>query len=258
MKFLKLFETFIEEPKFFRFSREDVLGEKEIIEFKPSQRHMVGPEIVNNVLLKFGFPDKRKCIHFMDDLAFDISYKGLYGEYMYQIEIDENSKLGWSFCFPINDWFYKGNPFYRERNNPALADLLKSEYGKLHYSENEDDLLKMAKFTFDYGVIGCGTIEDLKKSRFYQKQKLFVWTEDMVRVSKFVTEKRVREARPYKNQPILTKDDFERLGITPENIPQFYSSEWGQKIKRFRETADLNLKREEALRLLNQWSETQK
>jgi hypothetical protein len=39
---------------------------------------MIGPKDINDSLIKLGFPDKRKCIHFMDSVAFDPSYKGLY------------------------------------------------------------------------------------------------------------------------------------------------------------------------------------
>lgn len=44
---------------------------------------MVGPENVNRVLVKNGFPDKHRCIHFMDSLAFNPDYKGLYGNFIW-------------------------------------------------------------------------------------------------------------------------------------------------------------------------------
>ena len=262
MKYLKLFEKFIEEPKFYRFNKFDLLDDKQEMQLTPKLRKMIGPENVNDVLVKNGFPDKQKCVHFMDSLAFSPDYKGLYGDFIYEIQIDDESKLGWSFFFPVNDWFYKGNPFYHERNNTAIQDLLNSEYANLHYPYDDEhgDLDKMAEYCLKYEVIGTGTIEDLKKSKFFGKQKLFVWTNDDVIVKKFNEPK--KEPKPYKNKPLLTKEDFEVLSISPERIGQFYSSEIGRKIKRVQDRMAENpskydMFREEALRLLGGWSKNQ-
>ena len=264
MKYLKLFEKFIEEPKFYRFNKFDLLGSEENLKLTPKYRKMVGPENINDVLVENEFPDKHKCIHFMDSLAFSPDYKSLYGDFIYEIQIDDESKLGWSFFFPVNDWFYKGNPFYHERNNPVVQDLLNSEYKDLHYpyDDEQGDLDKMSEYLLEYEVIGTGTIEDLKKSRFFGKQKLFVWTNDDVIVKKWIEpSKPPKEPKPYKNKSLLTKDDFERLDISSEKIGQFYSSEIGKNIKRlqdrFLETpSKFDLFREEALRLLGVWSKT--
>jgi len=262
MKYIKLFEKFIEEPKFYRFNKFDLLGDNKLMQFTPKIRKMVGPENVNRVLVKNRFPDKHRCIHFMDSLAFNPDYKGLYGDFIYDIQIDDQSKLGWSFFFPINDWFYKGNPFYHERNNPAIQDLLNSEYKDLNYPYGDDqgDLDKMAEYCIEYEVIGTGTIEDLKKSKFFGKQKLFVWTNDDVIVKKFNEPK--KEQKPYKNEPLLVKDDFKRLGIPSENIGQFYQSDFNKKIKRLQDRLVENpnkfdMFKEEALRLLSEWIKTQ-
>ena len=266
MRYLKLFEKFIEEPKFYRFSHFDLLGDNEEMQFTPKLRKMIGPENVNDVLVKNGFPDKQKCVHFMDSLAFSPNYKGLYGDFIYQIQIDDESKLGWSFFFPVNDWFYKGNPFYHERNNPAIQDLLKSEYGNLNYPFNDDDdrgdLDRMAEYCLEYEVIGTGTIEDLKNSKFYGKQKLFVWTNDNVIIKKFIEPtKQPKEPKPYKNKPLLTKEDFERLGVAPEKIGEFYQSDFNKNIKRLQDRlienpSKFDLFREEALRFLGVWSKS--
>jgi len=265
MKYLKLFEKFIEEPKFYRFNKFDLLGSEESLKLTPKYRKMVGPENINDVLVENEFPDKHKCIHFMDSLAFSPDYKGLYGDFIYEIQIDDESKLGWSFFFPVNDWFYKGNPFYHERNNTAIQDLLNSEYANLVYPYDDEhgDLDKMAEYCLEYEVIGTGTIEDLKKSKFFGKQKLFVWTNDDVIVKKWIEpSKTPKEPKPYKNKSLLTKDDFERLGISSEKIGQFYSSEIGKKIKRLQDRVIDNpskyeMFREEALRLLKDWIKNQ-
>ena len=198
----------------------------------------------------------------MDSLAFSPDYKGLYGDFIYEIQIDDESKLGWSFFFPVNDWFYKGNPFYHERNNTAIQDLLNSEYANLHYpyGDEQGDLDKMSEYLLEYEVIGTGTIEDLKNSRFFGKQKLFVWTNDDVIVKKW--SQPTKEPKPYKTKPLLTKEDFERLGVSSEKIGQFYSSEIGKKIKRLQDRVIDNpskyeMFREEALRLLKDWNKNQ-
>lgn len=258
MKYLKIFEKFIEEPKFFRFNQFDLLGDNYELQYTPKNRIMIGPENVNKVLVNRGFPDKQRCIHFMDSLAFSPEYKWLYGNFIYEIQIEDDSKLGWSFFFPVNDWFYKGNPFQHERNNPAIGDLLKSEYDNLRYEK--DDLHKMADYCIQYEVIGTGTIEDLKRSKFFGKQKLFVWTNDDVIVKKFADEKKPKEPKPYKNRALLSKEDFENLGISSNKIGEFYSSELGKKIKRLQDRMTENpskydMFREEALRILKVWFE---
>jgi hypothetical protein len=85
MKYLKLFEAFISQPIFYRFNHSDLLNDKDELIYQPKERRMIGPDDINNP-----------------------KYKGLYGEYLYEIEINEDSKLGWSFLVPINEWFYKG------------------------------------------------------------------------------------------------------------------------------------------------------
>jgi hypothetical protein len=251
MKYIKLFEAFSSEPSFYRFNHVDVLNGKDEIIYNPKERKMVGPEDVNHSLVQSGFPDKNKCIHFMDSLAFDPSYKGLYGRNIYQIEIDENSKLGWSFLIPINDWFYKGYPFRQVLNNPTAKELLDSEYVDMSYDKGDID--EMRDILIDFEVIGSGTLNDLKMNKFFGKQPVFVWTSDSVKIKPYVEESRVKETKPYKKEVLLTKDDFLNLDIPLSQIPNFYSSELGKKISRFKDTAPFDLKREEALNLLRKW-----
>ena len=65
-----------------------------------------------------------------------------------------------------------------------------------------------------------------------------------------------KEPKPYKNQPVLDTEDFTERGIKPEEIGNFYQSEWGRRFKRLQPTADYNLRREEALKLLDEWIKT--
>ena len=50
MKYLKLFENFIDEPSFYRFNKTDILGQEDSMTIFPRERLMVGPENVNDVL----------------------------------------------------------------------------------------------------------------------------------------------------------------------------------------------------------------
>lgn len=127
------------------------------------------------------------------------------------------------------------------------------------YDDDKGDLDKMAEYCIEYEVIGTGTIEDLKKSKFFGKQKLFVWTDSDVIIKKYDQKK---EPRPYKNEPLLVKDDFKRLGISSENIGKFYQSDFNRKIKRLQDKlvenpSKFDMFKEEALRLLEEWIKLQ-
>jgi hypothetical protein len=56
MKYLKLFEAWIENPKFYRKSHVDVLDGLEEGVFKPKERRQIGAESINNDLVSRGFP----------------------------------------------------------------------------------------------------------------------------------------------------------------------------------------------------------
>ena len=241
LKSYKIFEMWVDNPKFYRFSHVEL----PIGELEPVKRKMWGPEQFNQSLVKLGFPDKNKCIHFMDSLAFSPEYKGLYGDYIYQIQVDDNSNLGWCYVFPVNDWFYKGNPFqYALRNNNELVNsIIKTPYNDL--SGHGGDENEMAKYLLQFGIIGCGTIDDLKNSPHYGKEKLFVWTNDKVIISNYQAPIKEPKIGTYKTERLLTTDDFTSRGISAKEIGSFYQSELGKSVK--------GKTREEALELLDQW-----
>jgi hypothetical protein len=277
MKYLKLFEKFIDEPKFYRFNQTDLLGQEDIMQLSARQRNMVGPENVNSVLVKNRFPDKKNCIHFMDEKAFNPKYKTIYGRFIFEVKIDNTSKLGWSFFIPVNDWFYKGYPYYHLTRYPeklpdVVKDLLYSEYGNLDYPYDDADdfedspimrksfnLEKMADYLQEYKIIGTGTIENLKRNELFGKYPVFVWTNDDVIIKRYVEPAREpREARPYKNRPLLTEEDFTNNGVSSEKIKDFYSSDTGRSLRRLQMRANENPDKfsefkEEALSVLKVW-----
>ncbi len=244
LKSYKLFEAFVSDIKFFRFSREEI----SIGEYTPVKRSMWGPENFNQCLVRNGFPDKSKCVHFMDSVAFNPEYKGSYGSYIYEISVDDKSNLGWCFVFPINDWFFKGNPFQSalRNGNQLVKSIEETPYGELSgFSADSDILDRMAKYLIDFGVIGCGTIDDLKNSPHFGKEKLFVWTNDTVIVSEYKAPVKEPKVGTYKTERVLTNDDFISKGLSGKDIAAFYQSELGKSVK--------GKSRDEALSLLDQW-----
>ena len=214
---------------------------------------MIGPDEFNNILVSLGFPDKSRCVHFMDEKAFDPSYSGLYGKNIYSINIDDESKIGWSFFFPINNWYYKGYQFYSAaKKSKDIQDLLDgTDFGRFDYENStEEEAERMTELLKESGLIGTGTLKDLMASRFWGKEAAFAWTMDKVIVSKY--EKAPKAPTPYKNVPALTEQDFIQRGIEKSQIAQFYQSPQGKKMRSIK-SSKFDLKREESLRLLDEW-----
>jgi hypothetical protein len=233
MKYLntyKLFEAYLESPAFYRFSHVDLLNGKEEVEFKPSERKMIGPDFFNDALVKFGFPDKRRCVHFMDKVAFDPSMSFLYGKNKYRIKVDESSKVGWSFYSPINDWFYKSNSFFYRLRNSEFVSNVDPKFLELNYLDNEGNvdekaIDEMVEILTKSGIIGFGKVSDIESSKFCGKLPLFAWTEDVVNVSH--KEEEVKKNKEYVNKPLLDEEDFIQLGLSKQDIPLFFKENGG-------------------------------
>lgn len=254
LKTYKLFEAWVEQPKFYRFSHVDLLGDESEKDITPSKRTMVGKEQFNDVLVKLGFPDRSLCIHMMDSLAFDPSLKSLYGKNIYQVLIDEDSHIGWSFTKPINDWYYKSG---RGRPGQVDKDLQKTDYVNFNpYDSTDEELLSATKILVDTGAIGTGKLKDLMSSKYWGSNPVFVWTTDTVKVSRY--QKPVKATTTYKSEPVLRKEDFTELGLSADMIPKFYQSEFGSKIKSMDPNLDFDLRREQAVNFLNSWVKTLK
>ena len=285
LKTYKLFEALVEDVTFIRMSHVDMLDGKEEGWYSPSNRRMIGPDSFNDCLVKAGFPDKQKCVHFMSESSYDPGYAGLYGKNLFQVIIDDQSKLGWCFVTPINNWFYKGHHILNALGKNELVDeIMKSPFADIntnpdmYYDNDEDDdddddeyddtvvddsefqqrLDEALKYMLDFGVIGTGTIEDLKKSPHYGKYNLYAWTTDKVYIKKYngKTKEKEVESKPYKNQPLLTPEDFS----SKEEMANFYKTN-GSTLKRLKDIMDIkkldhNEVRQEALKLLDKWIET--
>jgi hypothetical protein len=264
LKTYKLFEAYVDSPLFTRFSHIDLLNGEDEVEFTPSERRMIGPQLFNDILVNIGFPDKGKCVHFMDEVSYsnNPNLTSLYGENIYTIKVDDNSLLGWSFVMPINDWFFRAYQFHNNvEKNDKVKSLLSPELFEIKpesgsYQDSPEASKETADILIKDNMIGFGKLADLMNSPYWGKLPLFAWTNDSVKVSlKPIEAKQPKEAKAYKKQALLTPDDFDSLGVSRSKIGLFYSSPEGQKMSRIQEHLPYDMKREEALRLLKLWSE---
>ena len=243
MRYLKLFEAWVEEPKFFRFSHTE-LPEGQFIRDK--QRTMIGPEKVNDELVKKGFPDKKNCIHFMSENAVDLPMRGIWGNFVYEVKIDNRSIIGWTFLLNINDWYFKANKYNYYKNEPIIRQLEESPFGEMFMNDgsfdedrsDDEQVGQMTEELMKVGAIGFGTIEDLKKSPWYNKYKYYCWTTDKVFLTKYEEPK--KEPKAHKKIRVLTKEHF----IDGQEMGKFYR-EKGTEIE--------NMDLPSALEVLEDW-----
>ena len=248
MKYLKFFEAFVEEPKFYRFSDED-LSEGD---YKRVSEREIRDPLWNDALIRAGFPDRKDCVHFMDSVAFDPSFKDLYGKNIYEIQVDNNSNLGWTFFVPINEWWYnQGAQLSRAiKQYPIIKERISKDFFDIDsYDRDESVADKMVKMVMDAGLIGVSKVSDLEKHEFFGKYPLFAWSNDTVNIKRYVEPN--KETGKHKTTQLVTATDFEERGLSRNLIGQFRSSEWGKKVK------ELELSRgskEDALKYLDEWT----
>jgi hypothetical protein len=116
------------------------------------------------------------------------------------------------------------------------------------------------KFLIKNKVVGNLTYDELLELSKSGNRPMQIWTESSVLHKKITKEP--KERKPYKNKPLLTKEDFEKLGVLPQKIGEFYQSDFNKNIKRLQDRlienpSKFDLFREEALRLLGVWSKNQ-
>ncbi len=263
MKYIKTYEAYVEQPKFYRFTKTKLVDGLEA-EITPQEKPLWGSEELNNILVGFGFPDKKRGIDLMDEVAYSTGdrsmYSALYGKNISEIYIDENAKLGWSFVLVVNEWYYKGHPYQNaRRTSTIIQDLEKNEtYNQFSWAQDSIESAEEAiKIVYDRGLVGTGTLSELMKSPYWSKEKVYLWTTDKVLVKPVEIKKTTKEPTPYKNEPVLKTDDFTKRGIVGQIIADFWKSDLGKKIGRMKDTADFDSRREEALRLLDQWIKTE-
>lgn len=198
MKYIKLFENF-NSVKFIRFNKSE-MPEGDLTptlrrKYQDVDEENIGVYEWTEKLKAAGFPDNKVAIHFMtDDTAEREAFRSkLYGNYKYEIQLkDPNQKLGWTFIWPINEWFYKTNMYISDPDRLGIKSSegkeammsLEPKIGYLkdaYYDELEpEDSEKIANALLEAGLIGFGAINDLMSSKLYKKENLFVWTSDTV------------------------------------------------------------------------------
>ena len=198
MKYIKLFENF-NSVKFIRFSKSEI-PEGELTptlrrKYQDVDEENTGVYEWTEKLKAAGFPDNKVAVHFMtDDTAQRETFRTkLYGNYKYEIELgNTNQKLGWSFGWPINEWFYKTDRYISDpdifgtRSSECKEAMMSLEpkigYLKGTYFDDlePEDSEKIVSALLEAGLIGFGTIDDLMSSKLYKKENLFVWTSDPV------------------------------------------------------------------------------
>ena len=185
MKHLQLFESFLNHTIFIRMNHQDLLRDKESITMKKTGTS-VGIQELCDVLYNRGYPDLRNCIHFSRKESYNPGMGDIWGKNLYQIKIEEDSQIGWTFFLNINDWFYKSNPYnYQKRNNQEFEKLVKRiGFDDIRFIENDVDILeRMVEILEKEQLIGHGTISDLIKTKWWNTDfKMFGWSSDEVEV----------------------------------------------------------------------------
>jgi len=199
LKHLKLFESWVNTPTFYRLSHYDLLNGNSNGEYQPTKRvRMIGPSIINDALVNKGFPDKTNCVHFMDEKAFNesgVTMVNIWGRNSYEVKIDDNSIIAWTFLLNINDWYLKSSSYRYYSDEKIIKDLKISGYDEVETATDEYDdidiestkieqIESMTDLLVSNEVIGFGKIDDLKKSKYYNQYRLFAWTNDKVYLNK--------------------------------------------------------------------------
>ena len=264
MKYLKLFEEFTDNfPDVFNNSliRGVKVDKDEYIDDPKSRNVRIGDSNEDNYreflfnYSRLGIPDPTKSVHMYFKPSGDLMEMLDYFGRTYNIIPQEGATFG--FNKELRNGGLGSTWWFVRRTVKDFLGKDSDEYRFPSYYENKDLFIKaITKYQKDLiagGVVGKLTYDELLKMSKEEGKPLQVWTESPCLHKRVV---KVKDPKPYKSEPVLTKSDFENLGISPEQIPQFYESDFGRKIKRFKEAAPYELRREEALRLLNSWKES--
>jgi hypothetical protein len=270
MKYLKLFEEFTDNfPDVFNNSllRGVKIDKDEYIDDPKSRKISIGDseddhyrEFLSNYS-KLGIPNPTKSVHmYFKPGSSQREMLNYYGK-AFNVIPQEGAEFG--FNKELRNGGLGSTFWFVERTaedflSKDVASQYSNGYEFTHYDEDKDlfikDITKYQKDLIEGGVVGKLTYDELMKMSQSDGETLQIWTESPCLLRRI--EKVKKEPKPHKNEPVLTKSDFENIGITSEQIPQFYQSDFGKKIGRFKETASYDLRREEALKLLRSWKET--
>lgn len=268
MRWLKLFENFQDDfPDVFGESllRGVKIDKEEYIDDPKNRKISTGQSSEENYLnfLKnyksVGLQDPTKSIHFyLNPTKNQIDNLSFYGypfnvipeknaEFSFSIEL-RNGGLGSTYFFPIS--ILKEFTDTDDRDfNPDWKNGFDVDFD---YSSVSD----YQKFLIKNGVVGNLTYEELLDLAKKGSQSMQIWTESRVLHKRIV--KSPKEPKVYKKEPLLKREDFEKVQLNSKDIGLFYSSDFGKNIKRLENIlmqkpnlySDL---REEALQVLKKY-----
>jgi hypothetical protein len=271
MKYIKLFENFENHNEY-----PDVFGDFLIRGVKIDKDEYIDDPKLRNVstgsskdedyvsFLKnyknIGLQDPTKSVHFYLNPNIDqIKHLDWYGN-SYKPIPSKDAKF--SFNKELRNGGLGSTWWFIERTltdflNMSDKDITKFLTIPKLYRKNKSEFFKRVteyqNLLVEGGVVGNLTYNELLDLAKEGGKNLQIWTENTVLHKKIEKKpKEPKEPRPYKNEPLLTKSDFE----DPSKIADFYESDFGKKLKRLQNSsASFDLKREEALILLKKWKE---
>jgi hypothetical protein len=265
MKWLKLFENFQNFPDVFgeklmrgvRVDREEYIDDPKLRNV--STGHSNDREYVDflNNFKKLGLQDPTKSVHFFLNPSEEST--NWFGE-KYRVIPHKDAKF--SFNIETRNGGLGSTYFFIDRTLEDFTDLNDKDFNydwMLYGSElNTDQLKDYQNFLIKNRVVGNLTYDELLELSKSDGKPMQIWTESEVLHKRFIEKKREREPRPYKNKPLLYREDFENLGIKSSDIHLFYKSDIGKTIKKFQDKvidfpSRFNLFREESLELLKKW-----
>lgn len=276
MRYLRLFENYssLEYPDVFGDSllRGVKIEKDEYIDDPKLRKVSIGSSdnedyvyFLNNYK-NLGLQDPTKSVHFyLNPTQEQKSMIGYYGKSFKPIP-EKNAKF--SFNKELRNGGLGSTWWFPERVLGDFTNLSKDLIKKYSnsfghselYYENIDEFNRLMneyqQILIDNGVVGNLTYDELL-GLTGKSEPMQIWTESSV-LHKAYPPKPDKQPTPYKNKPILTKQDFIDLDIDLELIGDFYK-EYSDIFKRFQNVLDSNpdrysLIRQEALDMVKKWN----
>lgn len=187
-------EEFLDEPKFYRFSNDDMRGiEDGIYKPKPRKLNTEGEGWIFSLFNNFNFPLQSRSINLMDKIAYGLQSNlkdNPYGSNEYEVILNDSSNLGWSFFMMQGQWERRRGTLFAElRPQFKFPKGLMNDEDFLNWDievgNNDNTMMnKYIETLLKYKVIGRGNISELLSSPFWGKVLCYVWTEDNVKINK--------------------------------------------------------------------------
>ena len=254
MKHLKIFENFESNEfpdSFGRMLKRGVkLDKDEYIDDPANRKVFTGPVGQNEDLMAFfdnlvkvgNIPDPRKSVNMY--LRPDKEFKKMIDYYGTTYDVFPKEGAVFGFNKELRNggvgslWFFPG------RTSKDFLGIDQNSF--VDYEEDPEtfieEITEYQKNILKGGVVGKLTYQELMDLVEKEGPTLQIWTEYPCLHKK--EELEVKPPKPYKSEPLLTVDDFTRLGIPKDTMAKFYSQN-GVSLK--------SSNREEALEILKNW-----